>query len=293
MTKLNFETVIPITKGWSCDKKYCAITSDKNKYLLRISPTDEYKRKKIEFEVMQQVSALGVPMCQPIELGTCDEGTYSLHSWINGNDAEDKLHAFSNKEQYTFGIEAGQILKQIHSLPATSIQEDWELRFNNKIDRNIRMYNNSPIKHQNGHYFLDYINANRQLLKNRPQCFQHGDYHIGNMMVDINDKLQIIDFDRYDYGDPWEEFNRIVWSAQKSPLFASGMVNGYFDNSIPLEFWQLLALYISSNTLSSISWAVTLGQEQINTMINQANDILYWYDNMKNPIPTWYENIII
>lgn len=57
-------------------------------------------------------------------------------------------------------------------------------------------------------------------------------------MIDRNGKLQIIDFDRYDFGDPWEEFNRIVWCAQKSPLFASGMVNGYFDGDVPPEFWR-------------------------------------------------------
>lgn len=67
----------------------------------------------------------------------------------------------------------------------------------------------------------------RELLRDRPQCFQHGDYHIGNMMVD-QDGLAIIDFDRYDFGDPWEEFNRIVWCAQTAPAFACGMVDGYF-----------------------------------------------------------------
>lgn len=28
----------PVTKGWSCDQKYCAITSDGARYLLRITP---------------------------------------------------------------------------------------------------------------------------------------------------------------------------------------------------------------------------------------------------------------
>ena len=102
---------------------------------------------------------------------------------------------------------------------------------------------------------ITYIEENRYLLSNRPQCFQHGDYHIGNMMLE-DGSLIIIDFDRYDYGDPWEEFNRIVWCAKVSPIFASGLVNGYFDHKVPYEFWRLLALYISSNMLSSIPWAI-------------------------------------
>ena len=109
-------------------------------------------------------------------------------------------------------------------------------------------------------------------------------------MIDRNGKLQIIDFDRYDFGDPWEEFNRIIWCAQKSPLFASGMVNGYFDGDVPPDFWKLLALYISSNTLSSVYWAIPFGQDEVDTMLNQAGDVLSWYDNMRESIPTWYYN---
>ena len=98
----------------------------------------------------------------------------------------------------------------------------------------------------------------------------------------------IIDFDRFDYGDPWEEFNRIVWCAQAAPRFAAGMVDGYFDRSVPMEFWRLLALYISSNTLSSIPWAIPFGEEEVRKFLDQAAEILEWYDGMKNTIPSWY-----
>ena len=66
------------------------------------------------------------------------------------------------------------------------------------------------------------------------------------------------------------------------------MVNGYFDDNVPMEFWRLLALYISSNTLSSVYWAIPFGQDEVNTMLNQAKEVLSWYDNMRNPVPTWY-----
>ena len=101
-------------------------------------------------------------------------------------------------------------------------------------------------------------------------------------------KLVVIDFNRNEYGDPWEEFNRIVWCAQAAPLFATGMVDGYFDINVPQEFWDLLALYISSNTLSSLPWAIPFGEDEIEVMRNQARSILNWYDGMKNTVPTWY-----
>ena len=151
------------------------------------------------------------------------------------------------------------------------------------------MYEACPLKYERGgDAFLSYIARNRHLLKDRPQSYQHGDYHIGNMMINQDGVLIVIDFDRDDFGDPWEEFNRIVWCAQVAPAFASGMVDGYFDGEVPLEFWKLLALYISSNTLSSLPWAIPFGEKEIQVMQNQAEQILQWYDEMARVVPVWY-----
>ncbi|MBO5736005.1 MAG: phosphotransferase family protein [Clostridia bacterium] len=285
---MNFVSKEPINKGWSSDKKYCVTDETGTKYLLRISAFSQEEKKRAEFDMMKLVAALGVPMCRPLEFGTCEDGVYSLQSWIDGEDAEDVIPSLSESMQYAYGLEAGRILRKIHSIPAPEAQEDWESRFNRKMDYKIQKYSECPIKYENGQAFIDYIDANRYLLKGRPQCYQHGDYHIGNMMIDEKGALQIIDFNRNDFGDPWEEFNRIVWCAQKAPVFASGMVNGYFDGEVPMEFWRLLALYIASNTLSSVYWAIPFGQGEIDTMLNQAKEVLSWYDNMQNPVPTWY-----
>ncbi len=287
MPILNLVSKEPINKGWSCDKKYCITTAEGVKYLLRVTPEEKSTTRSDMFRMLQQVESLGVSMCKPVEFGKCDEGVYTILTWVDGNDAEEIIPNLSDSDQYTYGFEAGRILKVIHSIPAPENQPDWETRFNTKIDHKIKMYNECPIKFDGAENIIAYIESNRHLLANRPQCFQHGDYHIGNMMIE-NNKLVIIDFDRYDFGDPWDEFNRIVWCAQSSPIFASGIINGYFDNEIPIEFWKLLALYISSNMLSSIPWAIPFGESEVNTMLNQAKDVLSWYNNMQNPVPTWY-----
>ena len=59
---------------------------------------------------------------------------------------------------------------------------------------------------------------------------------------------------------------------------------------VPMDFWNLLALYISSNTLSSLPWAIPFGDDEINTMRNQAQEILVWYDNMSTTVPNWYRD---
>ena len=288
MNITDFVKLTPVDKGWSGDKKYCAETADGTKYLLRTSAPDAFERKKAEFSVMQTVDALGIPMCRPLAFGKTDEFVYSVQTWIDGTDAEETIPSYSPASQYTYGLTAGRILAKIHTVPAPDGQPDWEIRFNKKIDRKIQGYLDCPLKFDGAEHMLRYIGENRHLLRGRPQSFQHGDYHIGNMMIGRSGTLRIIDFNRFDYGDPWEEFNRIVWCAQVSPMFASGMADGYFDGRIPADFWRLLALYISSNTLSSVYWAIPFGQAEIDTMMNQAREVLEWYGNMTNPVPSWY-----
>ena len=97
---MNFVTKEPINKGWSSDKKYCVTDENGTRYLLRVSDIAQHDTKQSEFNMMKQVASFGVPMCQPIEFGTCDEGVYSIQSWIDGDDAEEIMSAQSDTEQY-------------------------------------------------------------------------------------------------------------------------------------------------------------------------------------------------
>lgn len=170
------ESIIPkmlIVKGWSGDRKYCAVTADGTKYLLRISSIERLERKQREFGHMQQVARLGIPMCLPLEFGLCREGVYSIQSWIDGEDAEPFMMTLDDGEKYCYGLNAGRILARIHTLSAPENVPDWETRFNAKMDRKIALYEACPLKYeQGGEQMLCYITQNRWLLRGRPQCYQ-------------------------------------------------------------------------------------------------------------------------
>ena len=227
-------------------------------------------------------------MCFPVEFGICEEGVYALHTWIQGEDAEPAIPKIPKQEQYDYGIRAGQILARLHTIPAPEGAHNWEQYFTAKVRRKIAAYEACPFRYEHGEEMVNYLKENAHLLKNRPVTYQHGDYHIGNMMLGSDGTLYVIDFEKDDFGDPWEEFNRIVWSAQAAPEFARGILDGYFDGQVPQLFWQLMAYYICSNSVGSLPWAVSYGQEEVDTMIRQAGDILSWYDNMKQIVPSWY-----
>lgn len=283
-----FVSKVSIDKGWSGDKKYCVTDETGTHYLLRISPVERKARVEKTFEQMRRVATLGIPMCQPIECGTCEEGVYVLHTWVDGTDAEEMLAGMPEDRQYAYGMDAGHILQKIHTIPASKGEHNWEEYFNHKIERKIIQYNDCPLKYPGGEMLVSYIEKNRHLLAGQSVTYQHGDFHIGNMMIDREGRLVIIDFDKDDIGDPWEEFNRIVWCAQAAPAFARGMVDGYFGGDVPEKFWRLLALYIANNTIGSLPWAIPFGQREIDVMLKQGRDVLQWYDGMKEYIPLWY-----
>ncbi len=289
---MNFTSKEPITRGFSVDKKYCVTDESGKRYFLRLSDISQHDSKLFEFNMMKKLANLGVPMCMPLEFGICDEGVYSIQSWIEGNDAKDVLSELTEAGQYALGLKAGQIQRTIHSIKAPEAYPDWEIIFNQKIDKKLENYAKCPLKCENDHIFIEYITANRHLLRNRPRVYQHGDYHSGNMMIDKNGKLYIIDFNREDYGDPWEDIKSIFWDSPNFPAFARGRIDGYFEGNIPDGFWPSLKLYQFCSAITSIPWALGAlargipGQDRV--MLNKAKEILSWYEDSESPVPRWY-----
>ena len=155
------------------------------------------------------------------------------------------------------------------------------------MDRKIVLYRACPLQYEKGEAFLRYLEENRGLLHGRPQCMQHGDYHTGNMML-CGGRLFVIDFDRPDWGDPWEGVQPDPLVRPALPRLLQRHGGGLLRRGPPLAFWRLLALYIANNTLGSLPWAIPFGEGEIATMKKQAAEILLWYDNLKNPVPRWY-----
>ena len=181
------------------------------------------------------------------------------------------------------------MLRSIHTLPSPFPTEPWSLRYDRKLDAKIAAYQACPIQYKNGELYLELLKRERHLVQNRPQVWLHGDYHCGNQMFNRQMELVVIDFDRDDSGDPWYEFNRIIWDGRAAPEYARGMVDGYFDGEqIPEEFWRLMRLYLSQNMISSVVWARDLGETDLQIAIENAQLVLDWYDDLKEVVPNWY-----
>lgn len=285
----SFIIIEPINKGWSTDKKFYIENNKGEKLLLKVFDKSNIDFRLEEYNYIKKALDIGIYTSYPIDFGICSNNKkgYQLFKWIEGNNLESELIHFNKNKQYKLGIASGQILKQLHTIPSKVLPKKWDERYKHKIDRVLKNYYNSPLKIDNDKVITNFIKKHKYLLKNRPEIFQHGDFHVGNLILD-NSRIGVIDYNRMSFGDPFEEFNRIIFSANISKPFAIGQIKGYFNNRIPDDFFILLALYIAVNTLSSIPWALPFGEKETSTMLSNAKKILIWYDNFNNHIPIWF-----
>ena len=277
-----------ISKGYSEEIKY-KVKADKN-YFLKISPLSFFKKKELE---LKYISDLKNEMKFPklVEIKYESNSILSLYEWIDGVDFRDYVTQLTDKELYQFGIQAGEFLKKIHSISIERHSVNWEEYYVQKSMRKIDSFRMANINFPEIETFIDYIHTHQYLLQDRPISLCHGDFHVGNMMIDLETKeLVIIDFGSLEIGDPMEEFNRMIWNAQLSEEFATGLINGYFNGkNIPDDFWKLMAYYMACDVVGSIPWAVNYGNDQLITMLERAKLVLDWFDDFKCVIPKFYK----
>lgn len=282
-------TIKPITKGWSTDKKFYIEDNLEQKYVLRLADIKELPSKKEEYANMKILASQGVPMSIPVGFGICGNESlvYSLLSWVEGEDADLLLPNLPENKQYELGVQAGKILKKIHSIPAPKEQEPWQQRYLRKNDIVLDKYLNCGVTIDGDQKVIKFIKDNIHHIENVEQTFQHGDFHVGNMLIK-DDKLSIIDFNRAGFGDPWEEYDRFVFTWNISTSFAKGQIESYFNHQVPDKFFRIMALYNARNAIASIQWSIPFGEKDLKVAIDNAKKIIESYNGFTTHIPNWY-----
>ena len=281
-----------ISKGWSSDEKYKIKTLDGQNLLLRISDISNYDSKKKEFEIIEKYSKLGFPMSQPVDFGICNDGKscYMLLTFVEGVDLEQALPTLSEKEQYLLGREAGEILKKIHSIPLDNCDIPTETKQKKKLWQ-LSRYEESPhLRVENDAAVIEFIKNNIDLIWKESPVYQHGDFHPGNLIYMNDGQIGVIDFNRWEVGDPYEEFYKLEsFGIEVSVPYSIGQIDAYFDDEIPNDFWGALAVYCAQAALFSIKWAEKFGQSDVDGMLERCKRAFENYDNFNSIIPKWYD----
>ena len=282
-----FADVRKISRGMSGDEKF-RVVLDGRDCLLRISEASEYERKKCEYEYLRQLSAAGLPVPECLGFEMDGEHVYTLLSWVEGDEAEKALPRENADVQYDYGRQAGDILRRVHeNSPEIDSEKGWYDRYFDVIGPRIDAFRKEGIPFEGSEAVLEFIEENKHLMKERPLRRHHGDYHMGNLIVN-DGKLWVIDWHTVDFdnvGDPWYEFNRI---GSEYPAFARGQIDGYFEGNVPEKFWRLFALYFAASAITSIVWAKYWAPDELENIMKLNRRIIKMFDGMKNPVPDWY-----
>ena len=282
--------IVAIAEGWSADRKFRVLSNSGATWMLRLSDIRHREKKRFEYECLCKAEEMNLPTPRPVSFGECDDGAqnYLLLTWVEGVELREVLAKASRSKQYALGFKAGKLLRQLQDIPVPHLSKSWEQMFLGQLEERGQRLAETCIDLPERDAFLMHIEQYRHLLAERPLKFVHGDYHVGNLLVTSNGELASIDFDRCRVADPWDDHKRVVWDLEASTAFASGRLNGYFEDKIPEDFWALLAAYCASNAIGSIAWAVPFGDEQIEHHLHQARRLFESYKGMRRIVPEWY-----
>lgn len=287
----NCKQIIQLKKGFSSDKKYVIHLSDtKEKLILRTFSLGQLEAKKHEYSILAKMQDIGAACPKPIAFGEGEEEGYMILSYIEGNDAENEILLSSKEEQYMIGFKAGMELQKMHQLAAPGHIDSWYVRKKEKHEKYMKAYAACGVKIKNDKKIIEFINDNLHLMKQRPNMFQHDDFHLSNLIIHNEQFAGVIDFDRCDWGDPIHEFLKIgIFSRAISIQFSIGQIDGYFNGAEPNEdFWRLYSLYLAMCVFSSVVWTLNTVPDDLNNALDKIDRVLKDHDYFNNVQPAWY-----
>jgi len=262
------------------------------RYLLRLADISLRERRKADFEMLSTHHERDVLCPQPFAFGVVDSAKvcYSLLSYLPGENAEEALPRLSETQQFAIGFVAGQELLKLHKVRHPDKDFDWPRRRTTKYLRGIEGAKELGLAFAGQEEVEDYVDANLDLLGKAPVHFQHDDYHAANLIVYKGKFVGVVDFNRFDCGDPIEDFCNLPWfSRPVSTHFARGQVQDYLSRGVPTDFWRRYALYVAMSLHASLMWAHRYYPKQLGMFRRRIKEILDTHDFRSSGPPTWYE----
>lgn len=283
------KSIRQLVKGFSNDEKYVLDET----YLVRLFPLKEADKRKKEFELVQTCATHSAFVPKALEFGhlPADGKAYMVLTYTPGKDGEEALPALSEQEQYQAGFVAGQELAKLHQIRVNEDWPSWEVAKKQKSDRYLsaleKIEELDPALKQ---LLKGYIGENEWLMKGRPNRFQHDDFHPANMIIDRKRFVGLVDFGRFDFGDPIHDLQKLgFFSVRVSIPFSIGVIDGYHNGEKPGErFWQLYALYSAMHVVSAIVWGKQISEDQYDTLLAYSLDVVNDHHDFTEIIPSWY-----
>lgn len=210
----------------------------------------------------------------------------NIYAWLDGENLRSFLQNKTEISCYEYGIKSSKLLKKLHEVNVSNVVA----RFNvdNYIAEILAILrsNECILKHKN--IWLDLIVENADILKiKKKDSIIHFDFKPKNIIVS-NDELLLIDFDSFSIGNPWFDFyDKGLAIYKERQAFNKGVIDGYFNNNIPNDFWMFLKIISVCTMIQMSAWSINKMKQDY--IFSIEKHLLKSYSDDSNNVPKWYE----
>lgn len=157
-----------------------------------------------------------------------------------------------------------------------------------EISINLSLFNHG-LNRDNGvndYILIDYINANKYIIKNRGMSRLIDSSSILNINIDDDLNTNIIKSDSF--GDKIIDYLDLNIIAYYNRFFAKKLIDLFFDIDNNIRFYKLFSFYSAKYTIDLINYKNTLTKKDDIDLVQDIIDfIFYTYEDFSLNKPNW------
>lgn len=269
--------------------KYKVITPSEQT-ILTFYEINEFSAIDLEARIWDSLFECGLRNLKILDYGSLANVnlSYKVVEFRREIALETYLDSSSVIENYDIGTIVGEILYRFHALDLKSETGSWNKRYSTDLNVLLFNYGNLQQKGAKDYLLLDYITANRKLLKNTTKRTIHGSITLKNIRVDDAGLIDLRGLRSVLEGDPIYDMRRFNHIGIRYPSFVKGIIDAYMNSTPPRIFFRLLSFYTAVEMLHNIVLRRTEGET---TMYTKDEELIFdTYQDFTLVKPSWYLN---
>ena len=191
-------------------------------HLLRIM-----KKTKVTEKTLRQYSMMfnnfhGDRIIRIDEINVENEYIELITEWIEGETLENMLPNMSKQEAYCLGRRSAQLLQKINERGEQVILDCVTRQFvESELNKYLCYFGKDSL------FDLVWKRIDN-LLNSREHYFLHSDFHVGNIMMNCNNELILVDIEKCETGAFYRDLGvNETYNFHVSPSFAEGLISEY------------------------------------------------------------------
>ena len=284
----SYKIIKKLSLGASSVQKY--IVEKNNKFfMLRIYDIRFMDSRYKAFNNIKTLYNNGISVPKIYDFGELSDNKhgYVVIDWIDGVSLDNLLTNDFLITKYS-KIVADELLKmhKINTNENINIYDKFIESFNKKLNK-LKDYGIDYTSSVLERFVLD----NSNYLKELDTSIIHGDFHPGNIIVN-DDRIWFIDLDMCKKDFAWIDLSTNACNLDY-PKFYTTLINEYFNNKVPDDFWLIYNLYGSLYCLDYILYCSRMNNKTIEDGTKVLKKFLNYSDEFRLLKPKWFDNNMV